>query len=210
MAGDVGPVARRPGGWPVTRHPASRLAAVLTATAATLGLAYGLARGATPDPKTEPVVSGRWCTTPQVTDSPLGTVSTVQCYPTRGDLLADQLLAERALLREKVKTAYNQGLIQGRKQALHRPSAGEAIALASFVYGVPEATLRRLAWCESRMNPRALNRSSGAAGLLQFLPSTWRGNRFGRAGFSVWSPYANAMGAAYHISRYGTGAWECR
>lgn len=195
----------------MSRHPATRLAAVLTAASATLGLAYGLARGATPEPKTEPVTSGRWCTTPHVTEGPGVTVSTVQCYPTRGDMLADQLLTERHQAAARVRAAYRRGLQRGRRLvAVTAPSAREAIALASFVYDVPEGTLRRLAWCESRMNPRALNRSSGASGLLQFLPSTWRGNRFGRAGFSVWSPYANAMGAAYHISRYGTGAWECR
>lgn len=60
------------------------------------------------------------------------------------------------------------------------------------------------------MTDELLYRSSGASGLLQFMPSTWRGNHYGAAGFSVFSPYANALGAAQHISRYGTGAWECR
>lgn len=191
----------------MTRHPASRLAAVLTATAATLGLAYGLARGATPDPKTDPIVSGRWCTTPQVTDSPLGTVSTVQCYPTRGDLLADQLLAERALLREKVKTAYNQGLLAGRKQALARPSVQHAIALAAATYGVPETHMRRVAWCESRLNPRASNRGR-YVGLFQAGAPFWKTTPY--RGFRREDAYANALATAYVVARQGWRQWSCQ
>lgn len=118
--------------------------------------------------------------------------------------VADQLRKERQQARHL--RAENRRL---RRALEHDGSVTEAIRLASFIYRVPESTLRRLAFCESRMNPGAVNSSSGASGLLQFLPSTWAGNYYGRAGFSVLSPYANALGAAQHISKYGTGAWEC-
>jgi len=32
----------------------------------------------------------------------------------------------------------------------------------------------RIAWCESRSDPRAVNKASGASGLYQFMPGTWR------------------------------------
>lgn len=38
----------------------------------------------------------------------------------------------------------------------------------------PSGSIRdRIAWCESRNNPRAVNRSSGASGKYQFMRSTW-------------------------------------
>lgn len=129
---------------------------------------------------------------------------------TREDRLERQLVKERRLAKVERREAYRAGVRAGKRSVGREPSVREALALASFVYGVPYRTLDRLALCESRRNPRAVNTASGASGLLQFLPSTWAGNHFGRAGFSVFSPYANALGAAYHIKKYGTGAWECR
>lgn len=119
------------------------------------------------------------------------------------------------LAQQLVKTRVRLAVTERRVRVLqrvvrHEPDVQEALRLASFIYRVPEQTLRSLAFCESRFNPAAVNRSSGAAGLLQFMPQTWAANYYGRHGFSVWSPYANALGAAQHISRYGTGAWECR
>lgn len=85
----------------------------------------------------------------------------------------------------------------------------EAIRLAANTYGVSETEMRRVAWCESRMNPNARNRSSGAAGLFQWLPSSWRAQ--GIPGFSVFNPYANAMAAARAVRRDGGWKqWECR
>lgn len=92
----------------------------------------------------------------------------------------------------------------------HDDSVQEAINLAAFAYGVDPGRMTRIAFCESRFSPVAVNGTSGASGLFQFLPSTWNSNRYGAAGFSVWSPLASALGAAYHMSRYGDRAWECR
>lgn len=47
--------------------------------------------------------------------------------------------------------------------------------------GIPAGLLVRQAWQESRFNPAAVNRSSGAAGLMQFMPATaqeWGVERF--------------------------------
>jgi hypothetical protein len=47
-------------------------------------------------------------------------------------------------------------------------SAGEA-GQAGYL-----ALRHRIAWCESRNDPTAVNRSSGAAGAFQFTPGTWQ------------------------------------
>jgi hypothetical protein len=92
-----------------------------------------------------------------------------------------------------------------RRTLLSRPSVSEAINLASVVYGYG-ATLWRKARCESRLNPWAKN-GSEASGLFQFLPSTWATTPF--AGFSVWSPYANALAAGWMHARGRGGEWVC-
>jgi peptidoglycan hydrolase CwlO-like protein len=66
----------------------------------------------------------------------------------------------------------------------------------------------RVAKCESNYNPYAVNPSSGAAGLFQFLPSTWRGSPF--ASQSVFDPVANAQAAEWLYNRSGPGQWQCK
>lgn len=86
-------------------------------------------------------------------------------------------------------------------------SVAEAINLAAAVYDVSSATLWRKARCESGLEVYARN-PSGASGLFQFLPSTWRSTPFG--GFSIWSPYANALAAGW-MHRVGRGGeWVCK
>lgn len=96
-----------------------------------------------------------------------------------------------------------------RHHYLELPSVVEAVNLACVVYGNC-ATLWRKARCETggTFSARSFNSGSGASGLFQFLPSTWRGTPFGR--FSVWSPYANALAAGWmHVHGRG-GEWTCR
>lgn len=66
--------------------------------------------------------------------------------------------------------------------------------------------------CESGGDPNATNRSSGAAGLFQFLPRYWAG-RAANAGFAGTSPYdptANVATAAWLLKTGGESHWECR
>jgi len=65
----------------------------------------------------------------------------------------------------------------------------------------------RLAQCESGLNPYAVNRSSGAAGLFQFLATTWAGTPW--RGQSPFDPNANAQAAAWLYAKYGAGQWSC-
>lgn len=65
----------------------------------------------------------------------------------------------------------------------------------------------RLAFCESTLNPLAVNRISGAAGLFQFMPRTWAATPWRDR--SPFDPSANAAAAAWLYQRYGAGQWDC-
>jgi hypothetical protein len=95
-----------------------------------------------------------------------------------------------------------------RRHIVHRPETVEAINLACVVYGSC-STLWRKAACETggTFSPVAYN-PSGASGLFQFLPSTWRSTPFGR--FSIWSPYANALAAGWMHAQGRGSEWACR
>jgi len=66
----------------------------------------------------------------------------------------------------------------------------------------------KIAFCESTYDPNAVNASSGAQGLFQFLPSTWQGTPFASA--SPFDPSANAQAAAWLLQTYGSSQWECQ
>jgi hypothetical protein len=63
---------------------------------------------------------------------------------------------------------------------------------------------------ESGLNPLAVNPSTGAAGLFQFLPTTWASlsELAGRGGASVFDARANVAVAAWTVSRYGWHPWR--
>lgn len=80
-------------------------------------------------------------------------------------------------------------------------------AFAQYGPGV-QAWAHRIAFCESTNNPNAVNASSGAAGLFQFLPYTWSHSPY--AGQSPFDPVANANAAAWLYGQMGPAAWECK
>ena len=99
-------------------------------------------------------------------------------------------------------------LASARRALFRDPHVVEAVNLACATFGFCQ-TLWRKARCETggTFDPGAQN-ASGAAGLFQFLPSTWDSTPYGR--FSVWSPYANALAAGWmHASGRGD-EWSCR
>jgi len=65
----------------------------------------------------------------------------------------------------------------------------------------------KIAKCESNYNPYAVNRSSGASGLFQFLPSTWAASPYHAQ--SVFDPSANAHAAAWLYQHAGPNQWSC-
>jgi hypothetical protein len=90
------------------------------------------------------------------------------------------------------------------------PDSIRAIIVAAFspLGPAPVAWALRIAACESGYNPFAVNRSSGAAGLFQFLPSTWAHSPW--AAQSPFDPIANSQAAAWLYARSGPGPWVCQ
>jgi uncharacterized protein YraI len=84
----------------------------------------------------------------------------------------------------------------------------DIINAAAARYGQSGAVMLRVARCESGLNPNAVNRRSGASGLFQFLPSTWRTTPY--AGYSVFDPWANANAAGWMWSVGRRGEWVCQ
>lgn len=96
--------------------------------------------------------------------------------------------------------------LQNARRVLYaRGSVVEALNLACVVYEHC-GELWRKARCESRYSPGARN-ASGAAGLFQFLPSTFASTPFGR--FSIYSPYASALAAGWMHAAGRGGEWVC-
>ena len=86
------------------------------------------------------------------------------------------------------------------------------IVAAAARWGADPTQLLRVAYCESHYNPNAVNASSGASGLFQFLASTWAANsvRAGYGGVSVFDPVANANTAAMMFANGQSGQWSCK
>jgi Transglycosylase SLT domain len=88
-------------------------------------------------------------------------------------------------------------------------SGGDGLAAIKAVFAnSPGLTWAlRVANCESHYNPLAVNRSSGASGLFQFMPSTWNANFPGQ---NIWDPYAQAHGALVFYNAGRQSAWTCK
>jgi hypothetical protein len=88
-------------------------------------------------------------------------------------------------------------------------SGGDGLAAIYAVFGNSSGLswALRVANCESHYNPLAINRSSGASGLFQFMPSTWNANFPGQ---NIWDPYAQARGALVFYNAGRQSAWTCK
>lgn len=75
------------------------------------------------------------------------------------------------------------------------------------VSGWQASWLRRIPGCESGWNPYARNRS-GATGLYQFMPGTWRTTPYGY--LSITSARAQVRAAAWMLRQGRSGEWVCR
>ena len=71
-----------------------------------------------------------------------------------------------------------------------------------------QAWALRVAWCESRYHPNSVNSRTGAAGLFQFMPSTWAASPY--ATQSPFDPVANTQAALWLYKRSGPGRWSCK
>lgn len=89
--------------------------------------------------------------------------------------------------------------------ALSLTGVERIIYLASQKYGVSYPLLLSVARCESTLNPLAVNRSSGASGLFQFMPSTFSSH----GGTNIWDPVQQANIAAQMFAAGESSAWAC-
>ena len=71
------------------------------------------------------------------------------------------------------------------------------------------APATRVAKCESRLDPLAYNRGSGASGVYQFLGSTWRGRWNPHRRSSVFNTVANVRAARVLYRLQGWRPWSC-
>ena len=88
----------------------------------------------------------------------------------------------------------------------------DAIWSASQEHGVAYPWLLRVARCESGYHPWVVNRASGAAGLFQFMPGTWRwmSAAAGWAGASPYDPWAAASVAGWAFAHGYAAHWTCK
>jgi len=70
-----------------------------------------------------------------------------------------------------------------------------------------EKRLDCIAYYESKNYAGAVNRSSGASGLFQFLPSTWITTPQGKAGLSVFDPVAARNAARWMLEQGRAREW---
>lgn len=78
-------------------------------------------------------------------------------------------------------------------------------------WGLDSRQMLRVAWCESRWNPGAQSRA-GAAGVFQFIPSTWRlaSTAVNMSYASPYDPVANIEAASWLMATQGPRHWTCR
>jgi soluble lytic murein transglycosylase-like protein len=128
----------------------------------------------------------------------------------------DGVEAERTLVAStEVVTPVAEVRRVGTRPAPPAPAPADiesVIRAAAARWGADPNQLLRVAWCESKYNPYAVNTRSGASGLFQFMPATWAANsvRAGYGGASVFDPVASANTAAYMFARGQAWQWSCK
>jgi hypothetical protein len=109
--------------------------------------------------------------------------------------LRRQLAAERA--------AHRRAIHASRPTAPQRTEVKRALAIAAATYHVSVGKLRRVAHCESTLNPNAV--SGRYAGLFQFGIPLWRTTPYGT--LSRTDPYAASLAAAWAFKRGMLSHW---
>jgi hypothetical protein len=89
-------------------------------------------------------------------------------------------------------------------------ASGSVPAMIRQTFGAYASSALAVASCESGYNPSARNSYSGAAGVFQFLPSTWSGTSY--AGYSMYNAWANIQAAHQVFVRdgYSWSEWSCK
>jgi len=86
----------------------------------------------------------------------------------------------------------------------------DLIYAAADRWGQPQADMLRVARCESNLDPRAVNSSSGASGLFQFMPGTFAGTPNGKRGENIFNAYSSADAAGWMWANGMRNHWACQ
>ena len=116
--------------------------------------------------------------------------------PQPTDYLSHAMIVRQQRAADAAAAAAEPPTVQDLIRNAFQPLGGDAVDWAE-----------KIAWCESKYDPNAVNPASDAQGLFQFLPSTWAGSPF--AGSSPFDPNSNAQAAAWLYQTYGPTQWEC-
>ncbi len=84
------------------------------------------------------------------------------------------------------------------------------IYAAADRWGQPRADMLRVARCESNLDPSAVNSSSGASGLFQFMPSTFAFTPNGKRGENIFDAYSSADATGWMWANGMRNHWECQ
>lgn len=113
-----------------------------------------------------------------------------------------QISALRAELTAE-RRRHRRDVTRLRRTTRSVPSVNHALTLAAAAYGVPVSRLRRVATCESTLNPKATN--GRYVGLFQFGTPLWKTTPYRH--FSRTDPYAAAAAAAWAFKRGMARHW---
>jgi uncharacterized protein YgiM (DUF1202 family) len=86
----------------------------------------------------------------------------------------------------------------------------DIIYAAADKWGQPRADMLRVARCESNLDPRAVNSSSGASGLFQFMPGTFATTPNGKRGESIFNATSSADAAGWMWANGMRNHWACQ
>jgi soluble lytic murein transglycosylase-like protein len=168
-----------------------------------------------------PVVTGRSAPSPAIAAEYSGYVLWTSPVPARNAPVMREVAKASALEERPAPAVVSQAPAIARRVAT-RPvpsppatftpppgSGGDGLAAiySAFANSPGLSWALRVANCESHYNPLAINRSSGASGLFQFMPSTWNANFPGQ---NIWDPYAQARGALVFYNAGRQSAWTCK
>jgi hypothetical protein len=116
---------------------------------------------------------------------------------------AEQRVAALERQLATVKKRHLVEVAQLRQRARRVSRVDHALTLAAATYGVPASRLRRVATCESTLNPNA--RNGQYVGLFQFGQQLWNTTPYKR--LSRTDPYAAAAAAAWAFKRGMSRHW---
>ena len=136
--------------------------------------------------------------------------------------LVEKLRRQEAREQRIEESALDVGSTGGSQSATPPPSPAPALAppravvkaMVHDLFASLGAKTTDVALCvaerESNFDPLAVNPATGAAGVFQFIPSTWASlsQMAGRGGASVFDARSNVAVAAWTVAHYGWHPWR--